>query len=132
MRFYKPIILFFFLLAEVAPICFAQVKKSVRSGRYSVPRVSHNKARIVCPIFHESQYPYQGIGFKVGDPFALTYKFYPNKHWSFAVDAGKAASGLYNSYYRSLFNNLVHTDTLSTDPRTKEKSTITYLTHKVT
>jgi hypothetical protein len=132
MRFYKPIILFFFLLAAVAPICLAQVKKSARSGRYSVPRVSHNKARIVCPIFHESQYPYQGIGFKVGDPFALTYKFYPNKHWSFAVDAGKAASGLYNSYYRSLFNNLVHADTLSTDPLTKEKSTITYLTHKVT
>jgi hypothetical protein len=110
----------------------AQVKKSARSGKFSVPKVSHNKARIVCPIFQDSQYPYQGIGFKVGDPFALTYKFYPSKHWSFAVDAGKAASGLYNNYYRSLFNNLAHSDTLSSDPKTKEKSTVTYLAHKVT
>jgi hypothetical protein len=131
MRFYKPLILFF-LLPAMAPPCLAQVKKSVRSGKYSVPKVSHNKARILCPVFEESQYPYQGIGFKVGDPFALTYKYYPSKHWSFAVDAGKAASGLYNSYYRSLFDDYIHSDTLSTDPKTKETSTITYLTHKVT
>ncbi len=77
MRFYKPVILFFFLLIEMAPLCLAQVTKSARSGKYSVPKVSHNKARIVCPIFEESQYPYQGIGFKVGDPFALTYNFIP-------------------------------------------------------
>lgn len=102
----------------------------MRSSTYSVPRVGHNKARIVCPIFVESQYPYQGIGFKVGDPFALTYKLYPTKHWSFSFDAGKASSGLYNSYYRGLFNGLARADTLSTDPKTQEKSTLTYLTHK--
>jgi hypothetical protein len=132
MRFQKPAAPFLFLFLTTASLCFAQVKKSVRSSSYSVPRVSHNKARIVCPIFVESQYPYQGIGFKVGDPFALTYKFYPTKHWSFAVDAGKAASGLYNSYYRGLFGNYAHSDTLSTDLKTKEKSTLTYLTHKAT
>ena len=131
MLFQKSAIVFLFLFLQGASIAFAQVKKSVRSGSFSRPKISHNKARIVCPIFVESQYPYQGIGFKVGDPFALTYKFYPSKHWSFAVDAGKAASGLYNSYYRGLFNNLVHSDTLSKDKATNEKSTITYLTHKV-
>jgi hypothetical protein len=133
MRFHKPAILLLFLFLEGTSACFgqvSQVKKSTRSSTYSHPRVTHNKARIVCPIFVESQYPYQGIGFKVGDPFALTYKFYPTKHWSFAVDGGKAASGLYNSYYRGLFNGLVHADTLSTNKATNEKSTLTYLTHK--
>lgn len=110
---------------------WAQVKKSIKSSRYSVPYVSHSKAKVVCPVFEQSQYPYQGIGFKVGDPFALTYKFYPSKNWSFAVDAGKAASGLYNNYYRGLFNNLVNKDTLSVDNISGEKSTLSYYTHKV-
>ncbi|MBS1508878.1 MAG: hypothetical protein JSS79_19735 [Bacteroidetes bacterium] len=129
MRSQKTTFFVFFLLLTVGSAAVAQVKKSVRSGKFSVPHVSHMKAKIVCPIFEESQYPYQGIGFKVGDPFALTYKFYPTKHWSFAVDGGKAASGLYNSYYRGLFNKYIP-DTLSTDPLTKEKSTMTYLVHK--
>ncbi len=109
-----------------------QVRKSVRSSTYNVPKVNASKAKIVCPIFHDSQYPYQGIGFKMGDPFALTYKFYPNKHLSFALDAGKAASGLYNSYYRGLFNNYAKFDTLTTDPNTQTKSEINYNSHKVT
>lgn len=96
-----------------------------------MPRVSHRKAKVMCPIFEASQYPYQGIGFKVGDPFALSYKFYPSKHWSFAVDGGKAASGLYNKYYRGLFNGLAKRDTLSTDPISSQKSTLTYYSHKV-
>src|SRR5260221_12768894 len=130
MRFQKSIRLFFFLLIA-ATHCFAQVKKSARSTGYSIPHVSHSKARIVCPIFVESQYPYQGIGFKLGDPFALTYKLYPSKHWSFAIDAGKTSSGLYSEYYRGLFGSYARTDTLSTDPVSNQKSTITYLTHKV-
>lgn len=77
----------------------------------------------MCPIFVKSQYPYQGIGFKMGDPFALTYKYYPNKHWAFAADAGKAASGLYNRYYRGLFNNYLP-DTL------RGTQTVKYLGHK--
>ncbi len=129
MRFQKPTVLLLFLFLQATSM-FGQVTKSVRSSSFSHPKISHSKARIVCPIFEESQYPYQGIGFKVGDPFALTYKFYPSKNWSFAMDFGKAASGLYNRYYRGLFNNLVRADTLSTDVRTKEKSTLTYLTHK--
>lgn len=96
--------------------------KSHRSSTFRVPRVSGNKARIICPIFETSRYPYQGIGFKLGDPFALAYKFYPNKHFSFAIDAGKAASGLYNKYYRAAFASYLP-DTLSQD------QTITYLAH---
>lgn len=103
--------------------CWSQAKsKSVRSSTFRVPRVTGNKARIICPIFEQSRYPYQGIGFKLGDPFALAYKFYPSKHFSFAVDAGKAATGLYNKYYRAAFSSYLP-DTLSPD------QSITYLAH---
>src|SRR5882757_959019 len=105
-----------------AEVAHAQVRKSVKSAQYRVPRVNGNKALIMCPIFVESRYPYQGIGFKLGDPFAVTYKFYANKHFSFAADAGKAASGLYNKYYRGAFQEYLP-DTL------KKDQSITYLAH---
>jgi hypothetical protein len=114
------------ILAFAADKASAQVTKSARSARYGAVKVSRSKAMIMCPIFEESKYPYQGIGFKVGDPFALTYKFYPSKHWAFAVDAGKASSGLYNKYYRSNFDGYIP-DTLGTSG---EKS-ITYIAHSV-
>ena len=121
MRFTKIFLfLFFFLLGADAVL--AQTKSAV-SSRFRVPNVSKSKASIMCPIFHESRYPYQGIGLKFGDPFALSYKFYPNKNWSFAADAGKAASGLYSKYYRSIFSEYPP-DTLS------EGASLTYLTHK--
>jgi hypothetical protein len=75
----------------------------------NVPR---SKARIICPVFEDSGYPYMGIGLKFGDPFALTYKYYPNKHLSLVVDAGKSASGLYSKYYRGKFTEYVP-DTLA-------------------
>jgi hypothetical protein len=115
------VLLFFFLLG--AGGVFAQLKKSSLSGKFRVPSVSKGKALIMCPIFHASKYPYQGIGLKFGDPFALSYKFYPNKNWAFAADAGKVASGLYNKYYRSVFKGYLP-DSLSGE------QTITYLTHK--
>ncbi|GHN00346.1 hypothetical protein WSM22_18350 [Cytophagales bacterium WSM2-2] len=83
-----------------------------------VPKVSRNKARIVCPIFNESQYPYQGFGFKLGDPMALTYKLYPSRNWSLAADVGRSSSGLYHDYYKGLFKGYT-------------QDTLTYLTHKV-
>ena len=55
----------------------------------------------------------------------MTYKFYPNKNWAFTADAGKAASGLYNKYYRDLYNTYLP-DTLGDDQR------ISYLSHKAT
>lgn len=121
MRFTKIFLfLFFFLLGADAVL--AQTK-SVVSSRFRVPNVSKSKASIMCPIFHESKYPYQGIGLKFGDPFALSYKFYPNKNWSFAADAGKVASGLYSKYYRSVFSDYIP-DTLSSG------ASMEYLTHK--
>ncbi len=107
-----------------ASSAFAQVRKSPKSSGYRVPTVTGNKARIVCPIFIQSRYPYQGLGFKLGDPFALTYKFYANNHFAFAADFGKAASGLYNSYYRNAFKSYLP-DTLN------KYQSISYLAHKV-
>ena len=119
-----PLVIGLVLLALIsAEETAAQVKRSQRSSTYSVPRVGVNKARIICPVFEESKYPYQGIGFKLGDPFALAYKFYANKHFSFAVDAGTAASGLYNKYYRGAFTSYLP-DTLNSD------QSISYLAHK--
>lgn len=111
------------LLVFIVAIAEAQVRKSPRIGNYRTPKVNGNKARIVCPIFESSRYPYQGFGFKLGDPFAFTYKFYANKNFAFATDVGKAASGLYNRYYRNAFNTYLP-DTLSRD------QSIQYLAHK--
>ena len=120
------LVLFVFLIA--ADVSYSQARKSSItrkspiSSRFRAPIVSKSKARIMCPIFEKSQYPYQGIGLKLGDPFALTYKYYPNKHWALAVDAGKAASGLYNKYYRSVYSSYLP-DTL------ENVESIQYLTH---
>ncbi len=121
MRLVKPFLVLL-TLSLGAMAAYAQTK-SVVSGRYRVPNVTRSKALIMCPIFVASKYPYQGIGFKFGDPFALSYKFYPSKNWAFAADAGKAASGLYNKYYRAAFNQYLP-DTLGTDQGIK------YLAHK--
>jgi hypothetical protein len=119
-----PILLSLLFITGIS--AYSQVTKSARSARYGALKVSRGKALIMCPIFEESKYPYQGIGFKVGDPFAFTYKFYPTKHWAFAVDAGKAASGLYNKYYRSNFDAYIP-DTLSQG----SGQNIQYLAHRV-
>lgn len=106
----------------------AQRSNRVTKSRYhfSTPKVRGNKAKIICPTFDNSKYPFHGLGFKLGDPFALTYKFYPNKRISFAVDFGKAASGLYNRYFREKFNFYVMADTFPSS-----ESSLTYLTHRV-
>lgn len=90
-------------------------------------KVRGRKARIVCPVFDKSEYPYHGIGFKLGDPFALTYKFYPNKKFSFAIDFGKASSGLYNRYFREKFEAYAAegADTLS------DNSSLSYSFHRL-
>ncbi|MCE2734507.1 MAG: hypothetical protein O9302_04660 [Cyclobacteriaceae bacterium] len=70
---------------------------------YRASQVGHKKAKTICPIFENSKYPYQGLGFKMGDPFAFTYKFYPRKHLAFVADVGRPASGLYSTYFREQF-----------------------------
>lgn len=94
-------------------------------GRFKQINISRAKAKVVCPIFEDSQYPYHGLGVKVGDPFALTYKFYASPNFSIAVDGGKTASGLYSKYYRENFGNVISADTLGTD------QDISYLGHVV-
>jgi hypothetical protein len=108
---------FVFFIALCALPGFSQRKSQVSAG-LRVPRISENKARIVCPIFNVNQYPYQGIGLKLGDPFAITYKLYPSRHWAFAADVGIPSTGLYHDYYKGLFKDYTPSDTLS------------YVTHK--
>lgn len=81
-------------------------------------RMSRSKARVVCPIFEDSGFPYHGIGIKVGDPFAITYKYYASKHFAVAADIGRSASGLYSSYYSEVFNEF-------------QPATSDYYSHKV-
>jgi hypothetical protein len=88
------------------------------------PRVRGAKAKTICPIFERSKYPYFGLGVKLGDPFAFTFKYYASKHWAFVGDIGKPASGLYNRYFRDKFNDY-QLDTLSQGAELK------YLTHQV-
>jgi len=112
------IVFIFFLSTTIALTSFSQLRKSQVSAGLRVPRVSENKARIVCPIFNVNQYPYQGIGIKLGDPFAITYKLYPTRHVAFAADVGVPSAGLYHDYYKGLFSHYTPSDTLS------------YVTHK--
>jgi hypothetical protein len=127
----KDRLLLTFLLVMLATLCLAQKQNNGKSSytrsrfNFNAPRVRGSKARIVCPIFKESKFPYQGIGAKLGDPFALTYKFYANKNFAIAADVGKASSGLYSRYYRSKFNEYVKTDTLTNG------ATITYVNSRV-
>lgn len=99
--------------------CWSQKKRSGFNGSKSKGK------KIACPIFQDNKYPYHGLGFKLGDPFAFTYKFYPSKKIAFAADLGKAASGLYNRYFREKFNEYQNYDTLTMN------SFVTYLSHRV-
>jgi hypothetical protein len=83
--------------------------------------MSRSKAKVVCPIFEDTGYPYQGLGIKLGDPFAVTYKYYPNKRFGIAADFGRSASGLYSKYYSELFDVEIQ------DP----EDTLEYYSHKV-
>ncbi len=103
---------------------------SSHRGRFKQIHISRAKARVVCPIFEESQYPYMGIGVKLGDPFAITYKFYASKSFSIAIDGGKAASGLYSKFHRDNADDLTEPDTLNTNPNGFEQN-VSYSSHTV-
>ena len=83
---------------------------------------NNKKMAVICPIFIPSEYPYQGIGFKAGDPFALTYKLYATKWLAFSFDAGIGAYGLYKDRYADLFYTL---------PEPQSDTTLTYFNHQV-
>jgi hypothetical protein len=130
MRLFGVAILIVFL-ALAGPVAYAQRQPDHHNHRLinhsyrNTTKVSRGKGRIICPVFFNSGYPYQAVGFKIGDPFALTYKFYPNKKFSIDADFGKSASGLYNRYYRQQFDFYTQQDTLPSD------ASLTYLTHEV-
>lgn len=92
--------------------------KSRTVNKHNPIRMSNSKRKVVCPIFEDTGFPYHGIGIKVGDPFALTYKYYANKHFAVAADVGRSASGLYSQYYTELFHDF--------QPETSD-----YYSHKV-
>jgi len=103
MRFSKVVILLFAGCMFIAKSGHAQKYNLTRSKNAIPSKSRQTKASIVCPIFNDKRYPYQGIGIKLGDPFALTYKFYASRKLAFSIDAGKTASGLYSEYYRNAF-----------------------------
>jgi hypothetical protein len=128
--FVRHIFLIALCLLMTETVSFSQKRRrptatASHRGRFKQINISRAKAKVVCPIFEESQYPYMGIGVKIGDPFALTYKFYPSKSFSIAIDAGKSASGLYSKYHRENFEGLTQSDTLNFDQG------IDYLSHIV-
>ncbi len=95
---------------------------------YKTPTVKRNKAKIICPTFESSQFPYHSLGFKLGDPFALTYKYYASKHLSFVLDFGKPSTGLYNRYFRQKFEQSIN-ETLDT---ISGNGVVTYSFHRAT
>ncbi len=96
-------IFYFLILFPLILSGHLHAQKSTYSYKYKSVRMSRQKAQVVCPIFENSEYPYHGIGIKVGDPVTLTYKFYANENFAIAIDAGSAASGLYNKHHRERF-----------------------------
>lgn len=128
----KLISVFLICFAIAAHNTFAQ--KAGAKNRYSrsklgykAPKIRGQKAKIVCPVFETTGYPYHGLGFKLGDPAAITYKYYPNRRFSIAADFGKASSGLYNRYFREKFMEYAaaYGDTLS------DNSSLTYSFHRL-
>lgn len=90
------------------------LNQTFKSQLHKPPKFKMNKRMtVICPIFVPSEYPYQGIGIKLGDPFALTYKLYATKWLAFSVDGGIAAFGLYKDRYADLFYTLPEADTLT-------------------
>jgi hypothetical protein len=86
-------------------------RKNAKIRNYSSVKFKKNrKMAAICPIFHLSEYPYQGIGFQIGDPFAITYKFYASEKFAFGIDFGTAASGLYSNLFREEFERFPDTD----------------------
>lgn len=73
----------------------------------------------------KSEYPHHGLGIKLGDPLAVSYKFYLTSEFSFVADFGKTSDGLYNRYYREKFSGYVNSDTFKTSD-----ARLIYLSHK--
>ena len=95
---------FLWCASEVTAQSKRATSTSSYRGRYKAVKVPKSRAQLLCPGAPSSEYPYHGIGIKVGDPTALTYKLYIAENFAMAVDVGKTASGLYSRYYRDNFD----------------------------
>ncbi len=99
-------------------------RKNAKITNYSNVKFKKNrKMAAICPIFQLSEYPYQGIGFKIGDPFAITYRFYATEKFAVGIDFGRAASGLYSNLFRDKFDEI---------PEPDSTVVLVYEGHKVT
>lgn len=134
MHLSKKVVFFIFCLLS-AELAMAQKARIYNGGksmytreRYnaSAARVKGAKAKTVCPIFVDSKYPYHGLGVKLGDPFALTYKYYASKRFAVVADVGKASSGLYNRYFADKFYEEIQRKQFANG-----EDSIEYYTHKV-
>jgi len=82
-------------------------RKNNKVKNYTTHKFRKNKKFAeICPIFIASEYPYQSIGVKIGDPLALTYKFYASNTFAFGIDIGKASEGLYSQLHSDRFNSI--------------------------
>ena len=124
MRIIRSVILLLVVIM-VSERALAQRANSVKGKtRHSIG--SRKQGKLLDPKADRGSFPYHSLGIKLGDPFALSYKFYGDKRFSFTIDFGKAGTGLYNRYYREKFFDYTRSDTFSTSD-----SFVQYLTHKV-
>jgi hypothetical protein len=121
---------YYFTLCIFALTEFGYAQSTTTKFRSTKARYNNSKTSIsqksIVATFENSSFPHHGLGIKVGDPFSVSYKFYPNKKFAFALDFGKSASGLYNRYFREEFKNYVATDTFSS-----LDASMQYLSHRV-
>ena len=117
MRFLTTV--FLLVLVLLSSSSFAQKNKWDKSltqywGKKHKPLIfnSNKKMSKICPGYHLSEYPYQGIGIRVGDSFGLTYKLYITDFLTFSMDGGIASYGLYKKRYAQIFDTLPESDTL--------------------
>lgn len=121
----KVVILAILVVFGITQASFSQKTRGNHAkGMYSLDK-KRGRGKIICPVFEHSRYPYHGIGPKLGDPFAISYKYYVSERFGIAVDFGKTASGLYNRYYRDKFYEYINVDTA------REGARVDYLSHRV-
>lgn len=99
---------------------YAQKKRKFKmnpyfKGRYKNITVPKSKMNTICPGYVGGAYPYQGVGIKLGDPFAFTYKAYLSESISIVMDLGRVSSGLYNNFHIDNFAREQQPDTLTGD-----------------
>jgi hypothetical protein len=124
MRIIRSVILIFFITLLAWPASAQRPSTGKGKPHHSIG--SRKQGKLLDPKSDGGKYPYHSIGIKLGDPFALTYKFYGHENFSFTIDFGKAGTGLYNRYYREKFFDYVEADTFATSD-----AFLQYLTHKV-